>query len=325
MINTIYLDEMDIIKEQELELNKQVTIIYGLNNSGKTKLLNQINSVIINNYKDVYFSDQSEQQFTFLPTGRLGSSGYINEIIVSDYEMYLQYNTSKSETINNHISSIRKKFEQNIAVNEFLNEILLHLFDFNEQFNLRNEKKYSDGIENIIAIFVDLVWSVTWKIDITDYSLVQLKELLAKAKIVISIDEIEMYLHATVQEKVVKYITDIFKNSKIILTTHSPLVITRIKDICLLEIKNGLLSERTTSNYYKDLDEIYRNLFNVAILPSDFREDYDYLCNLIDEDVEYNKDKLKQIVERLETEENYNISKLMNIYIYKVKSIYEVL
>lgn len=324
MIDIIKIEGNDVIQKQELKLKEQVTIIYGLNNSGKTQILKCVNDSLNTLYYKNMFNTDDFLKYTYIPTNRVNKSDLKLKSIYTtrDNESFLNFTKEKEQEYGEHIATLRKEYSNVKVINTFINEILKRLFDFNGNYELNSAKIYSDGIENIISIFLDIICVTIWDKNVETFTLAELKDLFAEKELIIAIDEIEMYLHVSVQEKVIQCITEIFSKSKIILTTHSPLIITRVKNIQLLEITDGILNERDKVYYYKDLDEIYELLFDIEMLPEEFKQDYNYLCDLIAKDDEYDQNKIKNIKLKIEEQENIHIKKYLNKFLIKVETIY---
>ena len=74
-----------------------------------------------------------------------------------------------------------------------------------------------DAVSGGIAALVDLGWQI--------YNLANSEE-----EIVVLIDEVENHLHATMQRSVLPDLLEAFPNVQFIVSTHSPLVVSSVKD-----------------------------------------------------------------------------------------------
>ena len=95
------------------------------------------------------------------------------------------------------------------------------------------------------------------------------------------IDEIEMFLHVNIQSKLIGNLRKNFRNCCFILTTHSPLLLTRYRHMAVYNIEDGMLHPIENELYYKDLDMVYEELFFVEELPEQVREVINYLGDVI--------------------------------------------
>ena len=136
------------------------------------------------------------------------------------------------------------------------------------------------------------------------------------------IDEIEMFLHVNIQSKLINSLKEDFAGCSFILTTHSPLLLTRYMQCVIYNINNGKLSRIQEDVYYEDLDIIYEELFQVEQLPPQVREDINCLGEIILKGRDINADKVTAIVKRLR-EEYPNLYRRYNRIITKAQSIGE--
>ena len=74
-----------------------------------------------------------------------------------------------------------------------------------------------DAVSGGIAALVDLGWQI--------YNLANSEE-----EIVVLIDEVENHLHATMQRSVLPDLLEAFPNVQFVISTHSPLVVSSVKD-----------------------------------------------------------------------------------------------
>lgn len=78
---------------------------------------------------------------------------------------------------------------------------------------------------------------------------------------ILLIDEIDLHLHVSFQRKLVKFLTNTFKNTQFIVTAHSPLVVQASEDanVILLERKGDTVIARQNIRDVKNwrIDQIY--------------------------------------------------------------------
>lgn len=137
------------------------------------------------------------------------------------------------------------------------------------------------------------------------------------------IDEIEMFLHVNIQSRLISSMKKDFADCRFILTTHSPLLLTRYRQCLIYNIKNGRLEEIETDVYYEDLDIIYEQLFKVEELPEQVREGINYLGNVILKGKDIDGEKILEVAERIR-KEYPNLYRRYNKMIIKAQSIGEL-
>ncbi len=98
-----------------------------------------------------------------------------------------------------------------------------------------------------------------------------------KVKGLLLIDEIENHLHPKWQKKILKIIRKYFPNLQIILTTHSPFIISSIDSInvlvCQMVDKNAIVTDETDFYKNKPIEEIIRtSLFGTDSFSEDISE-----------------------------------------------------
>ena len=67
----IRIPENGVIKEQTINIEKEVSIIYGYNNSGKTSFLRVLNEVMYSNLLTQFILEQKSEMSVYIPTNRL--------------------------------------------------------------------------------------------------------------------------------------------------------------------------------------------------------------------------------------------------------------
>ncbi|WP_025753746.1 MULTISPECIES: AAA family ATPase [unclassified Pseudomonas] len=81
---------------------------------------------------------------------------------------------------------------------------------------------------------------------------------------VVLIDEIDMHLHPKWQRGIAQQLTTVFPQCQFILTTHSPLVISDIKDSVIFSLDNGKLS-KVASQFGQDANSVLLDVMDTAV------------------------------------------------------------
>jgi predicted ATP-binding protein involved in virulence len=100
----------------------------------------------------------------------------------------------------------------------------------------------------------------------------------------VMIDEIDLHLHPSWQAKVIPSLRRTFPNLQFVVTTHSPIVLSRVATRCLRLLKDFSLVERPPRTDGRYPDSILSEVFAVDLLPSNVQEEIHQLARLIDEE-----------------------------------------
>ena len=74
---------------------------------------------------------------------------------------------------------------------------------------------------------------------------------------IVLIDEVENHLHVELQRKVLPFLTEFFPNIQFIVTSHSPFVITSIKDSVLFDMSKRICYSDLSEYSYASIVEDY--------------------------------------------------------------------
>lgn len=273
------IPETGVIKKQSFEIQQDVSILYGFNNCGKTTILKALDQVFQNRLMEQFIQGQIGALAIYIPTNRIiVSENNTDKLRLRDCEEFIHYQKDSYKDYSLHLKRLRDHLLANEVIRRFIRHAIRRIFgiDIKEIFD-----RHSDGIENIIHIYLNIIWAMTWDTDVSSLTDTSFHKLLSQKQIYVMIDEIEMFLHVNIQSKLINSMKTDFCSCRFILTTHSPLLLTRYQDCMIYNIKNGRLEQIEETMYYEDLDIIYEQLFAVEELPADIREDINYLGTVI--------------------------------------------
>jgi predicted ATP-binding protein involved in virulence len=97
---------------------------------------------------------------------------------------------------------------------------------------------------------------------------------------IILIDEVDMHLHPSWQRNLVKRFTDTFPNCQIVLSTHSPLVISDQKDILVYLLSNGEIGA-LPSLYGEDVNTVLLEAMDTDVRNPDINDQLNDLLDAI--------------------------------------------
>ena len=279
----VTLPEQGMIKEQEINLANNVTIIYGYNNCGKTSALKLINQFFdrqsILGFFEKIPDETLEYVSLYIPTNRVVVSTRLTELkAFEDIENMINYKRELYAEYDLHLKMIRDYLLNIKVVRDIIKNAVNRMFHIDlSDFDVR----CSDGVENIINIYLNIIWILTWNIDIKKIEENEFKKLILNAAPYILIDEIEMFLHVNVQSNLIENLVYDFPSCNFVFSTHSPLLLTRHKDAMIFQMEDGWLHPICEDLYFKDLDIIYESYFNVKELPDQIGSDIRYLGEVV--------------------------------------------
>jgi len=133
----------------------------------------------------------------------------------------------------------------------------------------------SDGEKCLLAMIGDIARRLAMA-NSSEYPLL--------GKGIILIDEIELHLHPKWQRKIIPSLTKIFPNCQLIVTTHSPQIISHVDWAYLLaESSTGITLEKLRS-YGKDSNRILETVMGVEERPLEIQNQIRKIFRLIEED-----------------------------------------
>lgn len=316
----IQIPQTGVIKKQRFHINKDVSIIYGYNNCGKTTILKALDEAFRNSLMEQFILGQTGKVAIYIPTNRIIVSGNnTEEIQLRDYEEWIHYQKDSYGDYSLHLKRLRDQLLTNKAVHNFVCRTVCKIFEMDVK---ALSGRYSDGIENIINIYLNIIWAMIWDEDLSTLTEAAFYKLLSQKQIYVLIDEIEMFLHVNIQSKLIGCMKEDFAGSSFILTTHSPLLLTRYRQNFIYEIKDGRLEKIEEDVYYEDLDNIYEQFFNVEEIPAQMRDGINYLGDVLLHGQVDDAEKMNTVIEKLRNEYP-NLYRRYNRIITKVQHIGE--
>ncbi len=318
----ISLPKQGMINEQEIELSGDVTIIYGLNNCGKTSVLKLMDRFLDRQTIMKLFHNEIGECLNapslYIPTNRVTRSIRLTEMKeFEDLEGIINYKQELYTEYDLHLKGIYDYLLKWEYVKTFIKNAVDKIFNVTiSDFNVR----YSDGIEDIINIYANIIWILTWNIDFSQTNEKRFQWLMSNGTSYILIDEIEMFLHVSVQSNLIESLTQDFPACKFVFSTHSPLLLTRYKNTHIFYMEDGMLHSVCDDLYFKDLDTIYESYFKVRELPDEVGEAIRYLGEIVLCQQEPDKVEVEAVTSKIQNKYP-NLYRKYNTLIIKAKDI----
>lgn len=135
----------------------------------------------------------------------------LNWAIAGEGNKYIEPDPESKAWFEGFESVLRKIMPKNIGFER------INIRNYDIVFVTQSGDFMLDAVSGGIAALVDLAWQI--------YNLASSEE-----ELVVLIDEVENHLHATMQRSVLPDFLDAFPNVQFIISTHSPLVVSSVKD-----------------------------------------------------------------------------------------------
>ncbi|TXD96777.1 AAA family ATPase [Psychrobacter frigidicola] len=220
---------------------------------------------------------------------------------------------SESEKINNNPQEAARidkwftKLEADLQ-NLFEDDELKLVFksdSFSFELHQPNKKPYtfqtlSSGFSSIMAVYADLITKVSLRS-------IDPQELTG----VVMIDEIDAHLHVSLQKKILSFLTSAFPKVQFIVTTHSPFVVSSIKDAVIYDLSKLEQVEDLSMYSY---EAVLEGLFGVLPISNLLQQNIEALAKLLErqpidpQEVQALLDTLPQDEDSLDSESLYFVN-----------------
>ena len=191
------------------------------------------------------------------------------------------------EAVRNALTSFMPEFE-NLTVRR--NPLRMEVVKEGERLLIN---QLSDGEKCLMALIGDLARRMAILNPLRDNPL--------HGKGIILIDEIDLHLHPKWQRMAITKLVRVFPNCQLLITTHSPHIITHVKpeNLFLLSMEdNELASNPPTESYGKTIERVLEDLMGLETTrPDVVQKDLRELYEKIDSD---DFEKARELIEKLE-------------------------
>ena len=154
----------------------------------------------------------------------------------------------------------------------------------------------SSGFSSIMAVYADLITKVSLRS-------IDPEELTG----IVMIDEIDAHLHVSLQKKILSFLTEAFPKVQFIVTTHSPFVVSSVKDAVIYDLSKLEQVEDLSMYSY---EAVLEGLFGVLPISSWLQQNIEELAKLL-EIHPIDLEKIKSILNELpQSEEDLDAESL---------------
>ena len=203
-------------------------------------------------------------------------------------------NDNEIETVNN----IDKWFDN-------LEKHLANIFDIDKlklDFDWKNQRLNIIIKDKKPFSFYELSDGYSAIIDIATELLLRMEAHNTKAydlEGIVLIDEIETHLHVSLQKKILPFLTSFFPKIQFIVTTHSPFVLSSIRNATICDLETRTITTDLSAYSYSALVESYFNIDEFSEHVKNDINEYEILMSLDNLD-EIQEEKLEELEIKLE-------------------------
>lgn len=155
----------------------------------------------------------------------------VDELTVRDEKKSHHYAHPAKTLITHAVKQIVERVED-VTFDKDSNDVVVSWRNEQNQLVLLGLEQLSEGYRNMVALTIDLVRRA--------YLLNPKSDTPLNVSGIVLIDEIELHLHPRWQQKVLGDITALFPNLQLVVTTHSPQVLTTVRGENIRAVSNGM-------------------------------------------------------------------------------------
>ncbi|MDE7478941.1 MAG: ATP-binding protein, partial [Lachnospiraceae bacterium] len=116
----IQIPNTGVIKKQTFDIGKDVSIIYGYNNCGKTTILKVLDTVFSNRLMEQFILGRTGDIAVYIPTNRIiVSENKTDEIQLKDCEEFIYYQKDSYKDYSLHLKRLRDQLLTNKIIHQF--------------------------------------------------------------------------------------------------------------------------------------------------------------------------------------------------------------
>jgi predicted ATP-binding protein involved in virulence len=157
----------------------------------------------------------------------------------------------------------------------------------NKNGQVHQMSQLSNGEQTMILLVVDIAYRLAVANPIAVQPL--------QGEGIVLIDEIDAHLHPAWQREIIACLMATFPNIQFFITTHSPQVLSNLKQDKIFIIENFKFVKHSISTYGADSNRILNDVFGVTERPLYAQRDFEILHELID-----NPQKVEEAHQKLE-------------------------
>ena len=238
------------------------------------------------------------------------TSSIFEEFLLTNKTNYAFYRLEESENDSQKAARIDNWFNkleadlQNLFEDKEL-KLVFKLDSLSFELHQPNKEPYtfqalSSGFSSIMAVYADLITKVSLRA-------IDPEELTG----IVMIDEIDAHLHVSLQKKILSFLTGAFPKVQFIVTTHSPFVVSSVKDAVIYDLSKLEQVEDLSMYSY---EAVLEGLFGVLPISNLLQQNIEALAKLLEkhpidpERIQSVLDELPQDEDSLDSESLYFVN-----------------
>lgn len=238
------------------------------------------------------------------------TSSIFEEFLLTNKTNYAFYRLEESENNSQEAARIDNWFNkleadlQNLFEDKEL-KLVFKLDSLSFELHQPNKEPYtfqalSSGFSSIMAVYADLITKVSLRA-------IDPEELTG----IVMIDEIDAHLHVSLQKKILSFLTSAFPKVQFIVTTHSPFVVSSVKDAVIYDLSKLEQVEDLSMYSY---EAVLEGLFGVLPISNLLQQNIEALAKILEkqpidtQEVQALLDKLPQDEDSLDSESLYFVN-----------------
>lgn len=172
----------------------------------------------------------------------------------------------------------------------------------------------SDGYKSTISLVAD----IAYRMAVLDPQL--LENVCRETDGIVLIDEVDLHLHPTWQQRILGDLTDIFPKVQFIVSTHAPAVLSTVKSENIVMLDEGDVFEPSGEVHGKDINTIISGIMHSSERPMEIKRLFQEFYRFIDEDNAVDAEqKLEQIKDKIGEDDPEIASCNMKLKLLKVR------
>ena len=157
-----------------------------------------------------------------------------------------------NDWFNNLENSLKELFGQNDLKLKYKKKEFNYKIEYgNSSFGLN---ELSDGYSAVLSIITELIL----RMEVHNMGTYDLQG-------VVLIDELETHLHVGLQKKILPFLTKFFPKIQFIITTHSPFILSSLKDVVICDLERKIITGDLSAYSYESLVDSYFDLDKYSI------------------------------------------------------------
>ena len=157
-----------------------------------------------------------------------------------------------NDWFNNLENSLKELFDQNDLKLKYKKKEFNYKIEYgNSSFGLN---ELSDGYSAVLSIITELIL----RMEVHNMGTYDLQG-------VVLIDELETHLHVGLQKKILPFLTKFFPKIQFIITTHSPFILSSLKDVVICDLERKIITGDLSAYSYESLVDSYFDLEKYSI------------------------------------------------------------